>query len=139
MSAFTKRFRFGKKQDTAVHPETVSPESGSSSDVQAIEVKDAEGLNLGVDQSTVITASGTDRHISEVEANNTLKQIRSKHKWDPNLPEYLEDEIDEKTDEHNLAGELRLVDELIENSPYVEVRAAVKNVRMPFPLYTMLY
>lgn len=131
MPAFARRFGFGKKQNDAALTETVSPESGSSSDGQILEVKDAEGLNVGVDQSTVITASGTDRRISEVEANTTLKQIRSKHKWDPNLPEYLEEEIDEKTEEHNLAGELRLVDELVENSPYVEVRAAVKNVRMP--------
>lgn len=135
MSTFARRFGFGKKQHDAVLHDTVSPvESGSSADVQILEAKDAEGLNLGVDQSTVITASGTDRRISEVEANTTLKQIRSKHKWDPNLPENLEEEIDEKTEEHNLAGELRLVDELVENSPYVEVRAAVKNVRMPCPI-----
>ena len=129
MSSFTKRFGFGKKTSNVIEGQNMSPESGSSSDVQVTsDVKDEKGLNLGVDQSTVVKASGTDRRISEAEANNTLQQIKSKHRWDPNLPEELEDEIEEQTDEHNLVGELRLVDELVENSPYPEVRAAVRNV-----------
>ena len=130
MSSIAKRFGFGKKQDNVIDGQMASPESGSSSDVQVnSDVKDEKGLNLGVDQSTVITATGTDRRISEVEANTTLQRIKSKHRWDPNLPEELEEEIEEKTGGHNLVGELRLVDELVENSPYPEVRAAVRNVR----------
>ena len=132
MSSLAKRLGLGKKSSNVIDGQTVSPESGSSSDVQVTsDVKDEKGLNLGVDQSTVVKASGTDRRISEAEANHTLQQIKSKHRWDPNLPEELEDEIEEKTDEHNLAGELRLVDELVENSPYPEVRAAVRNVSIP--------
>ena len=129
MSAFTKRFGFTKKTDDVINEQTVNSESGSNSEIQASsDVKDEEGLNLGVDQSTVIKASATDRRISELEANTALRQIKKKHRWDPNLPDDLEEEIEEKTDEHNLAGELRLVDELVENSPYPEVRAAVRNV-----------
>ena len=132
MSSLAKRFGFGKQQENAIDGQTVSPESASSSDAQvSSQVKDEKGLNIGIDQSTVLTASGTDRRISEVEANTTLRQIKKKHRWDPNLPEELEEEIEEKTDEHNLAGELRLVDELVENSPYPEVRAAVRNVGTP--------
>ncbi len=135
MSTFMKRLPFGKKQDNVINGELVSPESGSGSDVQASSgVKDEKGLNFGEDQSTVIKVSGNDKHISEIEANKTLHQIQSKHRWDPNLPEELEEEIEENTDGHNLAGELRLVDELVENSPYPEVRAAVRNVSM-FILY----
>ena len=129
MPSLAKRFGFGKQQANAIDGQTVSLESGSSSEAQVTsKIKDEKGLNLGVDQSTVVTASGTDRRVSEVEANTTLRQIKKKHRWDPNLPEELEEEIEEKTDEHNLAGELRLVDELVENSPYPEVRAAVRNV-----------
>lgn len=132
MSTIIKRLGFGKKQDNVLNAEVVSPESGSGSDILASsDVKDEKGLNLGEHQSTVITASGNDRHISEVEVNTTLHQIQKKHRWDPNLPEELEEEIEENTEGHNLAGELRLVDELIENSPYPEVRAAVRNVSMP--------
>jgi len=128
MSSFAKRLGFGKKQSNVMDAQTVSPESGSSSDVRTTDVKDEEGLNLGVDQSTVIKSSGTDRRISELEANTILLQIKKKHRWDPNLPEELEEELEEKTEGHNLAGEVRLVDELAENSPYPEVRAAVRNV-----------
>ena len=131
MSAFVRRLGFGSRPGAVIDGQNVSPESGSSAEVQTSSlVKDEKGLNLGEDQTNVITASGTDRRISEVEANTTLRQIKSKHKWDPNLPDELEEEIEEKTDEHNLTGELRLVDELVENSPYPEVRAAARNVRM---------
>lgn len=132
MSSFAKRLGLGKRQDNVINAENVSPETGSGSDIQtSSDVKDEKGLNFGEDQSKTIKASGTDRRISEVEANTTLTQIKKKHKWDPNLPEELEDEIEEKTDGHNLAGEIRLVDELVENSPYPEVRAAVRNVSVP--------
>lgn len=131
MSTFVKRLGFGKNENTVIDAEVVSPESGSGSDVQASsDVKDEKGLNFGEDQSKVIKASGNDGRISEAEANTTLHQIKQKHRWDPNLPEELEEEIEENTEGHNLAGELRLVDELVENSPYPEVRAAVRNVSM---------
>lgn len=135
MSAFIKQLGFGKKQASMIDAQTVSPESGSSSDIQASsDVKDEKGLDIGVDQSTVVRASGTDHRISELEAHTTLKQIKQKHQWDPNLPDELEEEIEGETDNHNLVGELRLVDELVENSPYPEVRAAVRNVSRSIPL-----
>ena len=110
MSSFAKRFGFGQK-----------PESASTEDVKDVREKD----------TSVITTGADGRHFSEVEANTQLRQIKKKHRWDPNLPEELEEGIEEATDEHNLAGELRLVDELVENSPYPEVRAAVRNVSRP--------
>lgn len=132
MSTFIKRFGFGKARDNRIHDGVAVPELSSGSDIQiSSDVKDEKGLNFGEDQSKVIRASGTDRRISEAEANNTLQSIKKKHRWDPNLPEELEEEIEENTGGHNLAGELRLVNELVENSPYPEVRAAVKNVSEP--------
>lgn len=77
MSAFIKQLGFGKKQASMIDAQTVRPESGSSSDIQASsDVKDEKGLDIGVDQSTVVKASGTDRRISELEAHTTLKQIK---------------------------------------------------------------
>lgn len=129
MSKFIKRFGFGRTQPGVPILEGVNPESGSSTEVvRTATVKDEKGLNFGEDQSTVVKATGAGRRISEVEANTTLTNIKKKHRWDPNLPEELEEELEEKTDEHDLTGELRLVDELVENSPYPEVRAAVRNV-----------
>ena len=122
MSSFAKRFGFGQKsQSTVADAQTVTPESASTEDVK--------------EKGAATIATG--RQVSEAEAATQLKQIKKKHRWDPNLPEELEEGIEEATDEHNLAGELRLVDELVENSPYPEVRAAVRNVsRAPFPCVT---
>lgn len=64
----------------------------------------------------------------ELEANAQLRNIKKKHQWDPNFSEELEEELAEATADHDINGELRLVDELVENSPYPEVRAAVRNV-----------
>ncbi len=124
MSSLAKRFGFGKKPEgNAVGAESASPESASTDNVKG-----------GVDEKEDVAAVATgikDRRISEVEANQTLRHIKRTHRWDPNLPEELEEELEVKTEEHNLAGELRLVDELVENSPYPEVRAAVRNVGRP--------
>ena len=117
MSSLAKRFGFAKKPVLAA--ESNSPESASTDNVKgADEKEDVAAVATGIN----------DRRISEVEANRTLRHIQRTHRWDPNLPEELEEELEAKTEEHNLAGELRLVDELVENSPYPEVRAAVRNV-----------
>lgn len=124
MSTLAKRFGFGTKPEGGIlATESTSPESASSENVKggAQEKEDVEAVATGI----------SDRRISEVEANRTLRHIKKTHRWDPNLPEELEEELEEKTEEHNLAGELRLVDELVENSPYPEVRAAVRNVSRP--------
>lgn len=124
MSTLAKRFGFGKKPEgSVVAAESTSPESASSENIKGgtQETEDVAAVATGI----------SDRRISEVEANRTLRHIKKTHRWDPNLPEELEEELEVKTEEHNLAGELRLVDELVENSPYPEVRAAVRNVSRP--------
>lgn len=123
MSSLAKRFGFANKPEGELFAaESSSPESASTDHVKgkgdAEEKEDVAAVATGIN----------DRRISEVEANQTLRHIRKTHRWDPNLPEELEEELEEKTEEHNLAGELRLVNELVENSPYPEVRAAVRNV-----------
>ncbi|KAK3176727.1 hypothetical protein OEA41_008052 [Lepraria neglecta] len=125
MSSFAKRFGFGQKPPA--NAANLSPESASTEDVKDIKEKDTSAVTTGADG----------RHFSEVEANTQLRQIKKKHRWDPNLPEELEEGIEEATDEHNLAGELRLVDELVENSPYPEVRAAVRNYDEDMPINTV--
>ena len=124
MSSLAKRFGFGQKpEDNVLAAESSSPESASTENVKG-----------GAEEKEHVAAVATginNRRISEVEANQTLRHIKKTHRWDPNLPEELEEELEAKTEEHNLAGELRLVDELVENSPYPEVRAAVRNVSRP--------
>ena len=114
MSFFTKRF--GKSASP------VRSEDGSGSDV----VKEKDAL--------AIKASGVEMtSADELETAARLKAIKKKHEWDPNFASDLVDEIDEATQHHDIGGEVRLVDEVVENSPYPEVRAAVRNVSCASP------
>lgn len=47
--------------------------------------------------------------------------------WDPNMPDELEDELDEAFKTDDIKERIHLTEELLENSPYPEVRAAVLN------------
>ena len=91
----------------------VQPEAGSST--EAVEDEKTAGA--------VVTSRET-----ELEANEQLRAIQKKHRWDPNLPKDTLFGIDDATDAHDLQHELNLVDALTENSPYPEVRSAVRNV-----------
>lgn len=112
MSFFTKRF--GKKNASPVRSEDLG--SGSNVDVKE-------------KNSVAIKASGSDLTPGdELETAAQLKAIKKKHEWDPNFSKDLVDDIEEATQHHDIGGEVRLVDEIVENSPYPEVRGAVRNV-----------
>ena len=64
----------------------------------------------------------------DVEASNTLEHIKANHKWDPNLPTSIEEEIEEAAVTTDAARRLSIVESIVNNSPYPEVRAAVRNV-----------
>ena len=111
MSFFTKRFG---KNASPVRSEGSA--SGSNEDVKE---KD----------SVAIKATGADLTPGdELETAAQLKAIKKKHEWDPNFSEDLVEGIEEATQNHDIGGEVRLVGELVENSPYPEVRGAVRNV-----------
>ncbi|WPH02280.1 Hypothetical protein R9X50_00513600 [Acrodontium crateriforme] len=74
--------------------------------------------------------------ISEAEANRKLKRFRADHAFDPNLPDSAWDAVNDVTREHDAKGEAILVDELIEDSPYPEVRAVVRNYDEDVPAST---
>lgn len=116
MSFFTKRF--GKNASPVR-----SEDTGSGSNEDVVNEKD----------SVAIKASGAQLTPSdELETAAQLKSIKKKHEWDPNFAEDLVEGIDDATHNHDIGGEVRLVDELVENSPYPEVRAAVRNVSASF-------
>lgn len=77
-----------------------------------------------ISKANVATATG----VADAEdAQKHIKNIKEQHRWDPNLPTDVYNEIDEAlhtTDEHT---RVEVADELLENSPYPEVRAAVPN------------
>ena len=47
---------------------------------------------------------------------------------DPNMPEDMLEDMDHARLEHNKTAELELVHAVVDDSPYPEVRAAVRNV-----------
>ncbi|PKY07216.1 small oligopeptide transporter, OPT family [Aspergillus campestris IBT 28561] len=56
-----------------------------------------------------------------------LRNLKEQHQWDPNLPDEVAEEIDEVLETDGKAGGVDVARELLENSPYPEVRAAVPN------------
>ena len=110
MSFFTKRFG---KNTSPVR----SDDLGSGSD----EIKEKGSVAVKATGAQLTPAD-------ELETAAQLKAIKKKHQWDPNFSEELVDDIEEATQHHDVGGEVRLIDEIVENSPYPEVRAAVRNV-----------
>ena len=110
-----------------------------------------QARSIALSESTDRTASLVNRrhgfpsydedHIGptdDVEASNTLSHIKANHKWDPNLPTSIEEEIEEAAMTTDAARRLSIVESIVNNSPYPEVRAAVRNVR-PSPLLNCGY
>ncbi|KAL2868059.1 small oligopeptide transporter, OPT family [Aspergillus lucknowensis] len=56
-----------------------------------------------------------------------LKQLKKHHHWDPNLPDEVVDEIDDALHTTSSGTRQEIAHELLDNSPYPEVRAAVPN------------
>lgn len=117
MSNLARRFRLFRKDTDSELPalDAVSPVSTSDS-------------NDSIEKNVAVTTDAEVKPETELEANIQLKKLEKKHRWDPNLPRELVDGIDDVTAHHDVNQELKLVDELVENSPYPEVRAAVRNV-----------
>ncbi|CAK3968482.1 small oligopeptide transporter [Lecanosticta acicola] len=81
--------------------------------------------------------SDTLRNLSEVEANRRLRAFREDHRFDPNLPDVAQGAIEDATRRHSLKDEAVLVNELVEDSPYPEVRAVVRNYDQEVPTSTI--
>lgn len=61
--------------------------------------------------------------ISEVEANRKLSVIQQDFFGDPNMPDAAFDAVNQATQAHDRKSEAVLVGELIDDSPYPEVRS----------------
>lgn len=57
-----------------------------------------------------------------------LRHFKAHHDWDPNLPDDIANEMQEALETSDKGTREHLAQELLENSPYPEVRAAVSNV-----------
>lgn len=84
-------------------------------------------MNEKVDEPTVAVTTGAALVGDADEALKHVKNIKMQHQWDPNLPTDVYDEIDEALHAHDGTTQVNVAAELMENSPYPEVRAAVPN------------
>ncbi|KAI9649692.1 hypothetical protein NHQ30_002273 [Ciborinia camelliae] len=82
-------------------------------------------------------ATSTARDIQEAEANRKLTTFEQLHRWDPNLGQDQLEEIDDAINRRDANAEGRIYDEVFENSPYPEVRAAVRNYDEDLPCNTI--
>jgi OPT family small oligopeptide transporter len=87
-----------------------------------------EGV-VATDGDTSLGYSTSEVPDEEIEAvaNAHLQTFKKLHEFDPNLPEDLRDAVDHAADTHDLTNELKLEHTVNDNSPYPEVRAAVRN------------
>lgn len=73
----------------------------------------------------------------EAELNVKLDTFNKEHQNDPNLPDRLLEDVKDVAQAHDLQGELQIEHVIIENSPYPEVRAAVRNYDQGGPANTV--
>lgn len=66
-------------------------------------------------------SSSEDIEASEAKASRRLKAFKSTAAWDPNLDSKDMEAIDDAVGDHDGEKENKLVDDLLENSPYPEV------------------
>ena len=107
MASLAKRFKFGRTEGS----------SGSDSGSGEVQNEKAQGISTSV--------------AADPEAQRKLSvahELKKKYNWDPNLPRETLEELDDATAHENVQQEVNLVDAFEDNSPYPEVRAAVRNV-----------
>ncbi|KAL1306294.1 hypothetical protein AAFC00_004379 [Neodothiora populina] len=75
--------------------------------------------------------------LAEEEAARRLKAFKRSAAWDPNIEDGDLEAVDNAVENHDTKGENILVGELVENSPYPEVRAAVRNYDVDLPCNTI--
>ena len=117
-------FGFGRKTQTVEGAE-VSPQHS----------QDFEKSGDGVEKSTGVDDAV--RHMSEVEANRELKFLKKLHKWDPNMSADVNEGISQAVADHDASAELELINLIENDSPYPEVRAAVRNYDEEMPSNTI--
>lgn len=102
--------RWKGKEEGPIDEIARSPPISSAGSTEPVDMVEKDGaISTGVD-------------INEVEANRRLKVFERAHRWDPNLDDEQLDEIDEAVNAHDPRNEGKLIDEVLENSPYPEVR-----------------
>ncbi|KAH0270374.1 small oligopeptide transporter, partial [Aureobasidium melanogenum] len=114
-----------------------SPEVSEGIAIDEIQSSGSSSPKGEKDEKTVGVSSA--HELSEAEAARRLKVFKHNADalWDPNLESDDLHAVDEAVEHHDKDGENHLVNELMENSPYPEVRAAVRNYDVDLPCNTI--
>lgn len=124
-------FGFGKK--SAVEGRTV-PVAATGSEHDSLG-DEKHGISYGHDEAkTSSTDAARTTEFSEVEANREVKFLRKLHRWDPNLSSDVRDGLE---GDHSAVTDNELIDLIEHDSPYPEVRAAVRNYDEEMPSNTI--
>jgi len=108
MSFFKKGFSFNST--------AVNNDSGGSSDVVELPDTTTDGPIVERRKDSVILASGAE--VTESQANHRLSLFKKTNRFDPNMEKEDLEKIDEAMEDHNVVGEVQIIDEYLENSPY---------------------
>ncbi|KZF23085.1 small oligopeptide transporter [Xylona heveae TC161] len=87
--------------------------------------------------ATVEIASGEPSRSPSTDPAEQLRDFEEIHEWDPNLPEEKRDAVKSALNAGDVEAEIALEGELEEDSPYPEVRAAVRNYDEDVPVNTI--
>lgn len=118
MDKLRRPWKFTRRDTDAVQPETV----------QASEYG----------KETAIHSTGSDTNSNEAKAvEEDLRKFSALHEFDPNLPGEKRAAIDGALDHHDVDAEKNIEAELEEDSPYPEVRAAVRPTDEDVPCNTV--
>ena len=100
----------------------MSPQNDVKEDVKA-EINDDETSS----QEKKAIVSDEDILAAQKALEHLKKLKKQTLTWDPNLPNEVEEELEEAFETNDLREKIHIAEELLENSPYPEVRAAVLN------------
>ena len=128
-------FGFGKKSapqaDAMMEPEATTTHTTIGDEKQEIQADmEAKSSSSGNDVSKV-------NNLTEVEASREVQFLRKLHRWDPNLPEDTRLGLDRALADHSLEEEQAIINLMENDSPYAEVRAAVRNYDEDLPVNTI--
>lgn len=78
-------------------------------------------------EPTIAVSSSVDDNAPD-DVLSKLRNLKDHHHWDPNLPEDIVDDVDEALTTDDKGARADIAHEVLDNSPYPEVRSAVSNV-----------
>ncbi|KAI5207553.1 small oligopeptide transporter [Aureobasidium subglaciale] len=115
-----------------------SPQVSEGVAVDEIQSSGASSPKMGEKNEKDVGVSSS-HELPEAEAARRLKAFKRNADalWDPNLESEVMHDVEEAVGHHDKDAENNLVHEMMDNSPYPEVRAAVRNYDVDLPCNTI--